>query len=299
MIRGMTKAIMLTVACGGMLLAASWAMGQDKQAPSAEKLSRLLQKHPDADANKDGTLTAEEAKAYMQSRTRPGKGGPGGVGGGMMGFGDPATILKNHPEWDTNKDGVLSDEEIRAGRAAMWGMSRQEMEAKILEQHPEADTDKDGKLSPEEFAAFRAKNPGPPFGHPMPPALALDLLIERFAEADLDGNGQLSKDELIKFREKFGPGPGMGPGFGGLGPPWDRPIPEQARARILEKHPQADTDKDGKLSDAELKAFWEQQRGQGKGWGDKAGKGPGEGKGRHGKGAKGGQGAGGQQSGSP
>lgn len=298
--RRLIRVIGAAAACAALLLVVSWAWGQDKAGPPADKLSKLLQKHPDADANKDGTLTPEEARAYMQSKgTRPGKGGPGGVGGGMMGFGDPAQIIKNHPEWDTNKDGTLTDEEIRAGRAAMWGMNREEMEAKILKEHPEADTNGDGKLSPDEFAALRAKGWVPPFGRPMPPALALDQLIERFAEADLDGNGQLSKEELIKFRQQFGPGPGVKGGFGGFGPPGDRPIPEQARAKILKKHPEADTDKDGTLSEAEAKVFMEQQRGQGKGWGVKAGKGPGDGKGRHGKGPKGAEGgAGGQQSGS-
>ena len=261
----------------------------------------MLQKHPEADANKDGTLTAEEAKAFFQNKGGRGRGGPGGPGGfgGPMGAGDPAHMLKNHPEWDTNKDGTLSEDEIQAGRAAMWNMSKEEIAARILKEHPEADTDGDGKLSPEEFAAFRAKNPMPPFGRPMPPALALDQLIERFDEADLNHDGQLSKEELVKFRQQFGPGLGMGPGMGG--PPMDpAKVPEQARAKILEKHPTADTDKNGKLSDEELKAFWEQNRGKfgpgaGKGPGDAPGRGPGEGKGRHGKGPKGDQAPAGQQ----
>jgi Ca2+-binding EF-hand superfamily protein len=293
------RVVEAAAACAAVLVIVSWAWGQDKAGPSADKLSKILQKYPEADANKDGVLTAEEARAYMQSKgPKPGKGGPGGVGGGMMGLGDPAEVIKNHPDWDTNKDGKLSDEEIRAGRAAMFNMSREEMEAKILKEHPDADTNGDGKLSPEEFAAFRAKMGGPPFGRGMPPAFALDQLIERFAEADLDGNGQLSKEELVKFRQKLGPGPGMPGGFGGFGPPKDRPIPEEARAKILQKHPEADTDKDGKLSDAEAKAFMEQQRGLGKGPDGKPGKGPGDGKGRHGKGSKGAPGAAGEQSGS-
>ncbi len=285
---GMNKLFLGVVACGGLLLAASWAMAQDKAAPSAEKLAKLLQKYPEADANKDGTLTAEEAKAYLKSKGGAGKGAPGGLG--PKGFGDPAQMLKMHPDWDTNKDGTLSEEEINAGRESMRNMTREEMAAKILKLHPEADKDGDGVLSPEEFAAFQKGRPmGPP-----PPWVGLDRLIEQFDKADLDGNGQLSKEELIKFRQQFGPpGPG-GPGmrFGAGGPPMDRPIPEEARAKMLKKHPEADTDKDGKLSDEEMRAFWEQNRGKlgpGQGPPEKAGKGPGEGKGRHGKRAKGNQ----------
>jgi len=296
MIRRMNRVFLGVVACGGLLLATSWALAQDKAAPSAEKLTRLLQKHPEADANKDGTLTAEEAQAYFKDKGGFGKGGPGGRG--PMGFGDPAQMLKMHPDWDTNKDGTLSEDEIKAGREAMRNMTREEMAAQILKQHPEADTDGDGVLSPEEFAAFHKGRPG---GPPAAPWAGLDRLIEQFAKADLDGNGQLSKEELIKFRQQFGPPPGAGAGpgmgFGGFGPPDGRPIPEKARAKMLENHPEADTDKDGKLSDAEMKAFWEQNRGKsglGKGPADKAGKGPGEGKGRHGKGAKAGQDATGQ-----
>ncbi len=293
--------LMVTLTAGiGCLLVASTASGQDKAGPPAAKLSKILEKYPDADANKDGTLTAEEARAYLQDKRGPGKGGlglgKGGRGPGPWGMGDPAQMLKMHPEWDTNADGSLSDEEIQAGRSAMWGMSREEVAAKILEKHPEADTDGDGKLSPEEFAAFHRGKPG---GPPVAPWAGLDRLIEQFDQADLDGDGQLSKDELIKFRQKCGPvagaEAGMGPRFGARG---DGPIREQARVRMLENHPEADTDKDGKLSDAELKAFWEQNRGKlglGKGPADKpAGKGPGEVKGRQGKGPKGGRGTAGQ-----
>lgn len=285
---------MVALAAGvGCLLVTSAVFGQGKADPKAAKLSKLLEKHPDADANKDGKLTVEEAEAYLQAKRGPGKGGLGlgmrGPGPGPWGKGDPAQMLKMHPEWDTNGDGALSDEEIEAGRSAMWGMSREEVAAKILEKHPEADTDGDGKLSPEEFAAFHRGRPG---GPPVAPWAGLDRLIEQFAEADLDGNGELSKDELIKFRQKFGPpwGAGMGLRLGQFG---DRPIPEQARAKMLENHPEADTDKDGKLSDAEMKTFWEQNRGKlGLGKGERAGKGLGEGKGRQGKGARGGQGGG-------
>jgi Ca2+-binding EF-hand superfamily protein len=289
--------LMVALAAGiGCLLVASAASGQDKTSPAAAKLSRLLDKHPEADANKDGTLTVEEAQAYFQDKRGPGKGGSGlgkgGPGPGPWGKGDPAQMLKMHPEWDTNADASLSEEEIQAGRSAMWGMSREEVAAKILEKHPEADTDGDGKLSPEEFAAFHRGRPGAP---PIAPWAGLDRLIEQFTEADLDGNGQLSKDELIKFRQKFGPPPGAGAGIGlRFGQRGDRPIPEAARIRMLENHPDADADKDGKLSDTEMKAFWEQNRGKlglGRGPADKAGKGIGEGKGRQGKGPRGNRGA--------
>src|SRR5512138_536609 len=102
MIGGTNKLFLGAVACGGLLLAASWALAQDKADPRAEKLAKVLQKYPEADANKDGTLTAEEAQAYFKSKGKAGKGAPGGPG--PKGFGDPAQMLKMHPDWDTNKD---------------------------------------------------------------------------------------------------------------------------------------------------------------------------------------------------
>ena len=44
----------------GALASSSHAQGADQQ----QKLERLLRRFPDADANKDGKLTIEEAKAY-------------------------------------------------------------------------------------------------------------------------------------------------------------------------------------------------------------------------------------------
>jgi hypothetical protein len=49
--------------------------------------------------------------------------------------------------FDADKDGTLSKEERAAARAAC--------EARLLEKHPEADTNSDGQLSREEIKAWR------------------------------------------------------------------------------------------------------------------------------------------------
>lgn len=63
-------------------------------------LAHFLKMNPDADANRDGRLTATERDEFLKqrgSRTR-------------------AMMLKIHPEADANGDGVLSDEEAREFR---------------------------------------------------------------------------------------------------------------------------------------------------------------------------------------
>jgi hypothetical protein len=51
------------------------AQTKSDAAPRDERLQRLLRRFPEADANKDGVLTPEEARAY-QRKLQPGKDGP-------------------------------------------------------------------------------------------------------------------------------------------------------------------------------------------------------------------------------
>jgi hypothetical protein len=94
-------------------------------------------------------------------------------------------------EWfdklDLNKDGYITQDEMRQAHEARRG----EMQAKMEERFKEADANNDGQLSLEEV---QAKMP---------------RLAERFSALDTDKNGFLSKDEL-----KHG-----GPHHGGPQPP--------------------------------------------------------------------------------
>lgn len=107
----------------------------------ARLIVRLIEMAPEADANGDGTLDAQELadlRAAHQERVR-------------------SFILDRHPEADTDGDGVLSDEEFDVFVAAR-NADRIE---RMLERHPEADVNGDGTLSEDEIKALRDEF-GPP-----------------------------------------------------------------------------------------------------------------------------------------
>ena len=80
---------------------------------SDARLQHLLKKHPDADANKDGKLTLDEARAY---RAKMGRGGKKEHTGGEAALDESVLqqLLKKHPDADANRDGKLTPEEVRA-----------------------------------------------------------------------------------------------------------------------------------------------------------------------------------------
>lgn len=80
-----------------------------------------------ADANKDGKLTAEEMKNARPHGRHGGKGGPGGMG-------------KMFDHFDTNKDGKLTRDELRA---------------KSDEHFTKLDANKDGVVTREEAEKAR------------------------------------------------------------------------------------------------------------------------------------------------
>ncbi len=220
------RLVSLSLIAGIVGLTWAVAMAADGQGPPSDKAARMLEKHPEADANKDGKLSLDEWAKYRQNRKGAGQGPAGEAGQGQQRGGpgdwkpDPERLLKAHPELDTNQDGKLSDEEMQAGR--------------------------------EQFMAMRRQG-GPGMGPP--PAAGLDMLLKRFDEADTDRNGQLSKDEIAAFKGKlppFGPA-GPGPGFGGPGGPgpWRAGMAED----LLKNNPEADTNKDGTLSPDEMRAL--------------------------------------------
>jgi len=264
------------VATGLMFLGGGSAMADDKPIP-ARKQVELMDHHPGIDANGDGVLTATEVDTFFgqQGSTIKGKndkpmgfrghkGDRRGKGPGRHGYGrpNPDQLLKDHPELDTNQDGRLSREEMRAGRDLVRKERFEKRNRHMLERHPEADVDGNGRLSEEEAQAFGRKPGGDRHSrgmHGRRPNL-LRSLIERFKDVDRDGNGQLSLEELRQAEEESD-GPMQG-GFGRKGP---RPFcgkegREGHRARLLERFPEADANGDGTLSDEEMKAHWEQWR---------------------------------------
>jgi hypothetical protein len=85
-------------------------------------------------------------------------------------------------EWfdkaDADKDGFLTEEEIRQARDARRDHRRGEMKARMDEHFKQADVNGDGQLSLDEVQAKMPK------------------LAERFTTLDADKNGALSKEEL-------------------------------------------------------------------------------------------------------
>ena len=115
--------------------------------------------------------------------------GPHGIlradtnGDGQVSREEAATLQeKIQGDWfdktDTNKDGLLTEEEIRAGREARREHLRGDMKARMDERFKEADGNADGQLSLDEAQAKMPK------------------LAERFNALDADKNGLLSKEEL-------------------------------------------------------------------------------------------------------
>ena len=79
----------LAISAGiGLALATGLALAADgKAAPKADRLARMLERHPEADTDGDGVLTVEEAKAFFADNPGLGPRGPKGKWGGGPGGG--------------------------------------------------------------------------------------------------------------------------------------------------------------------------------------------------------------------
>lgn len=149
--------------------------------------------------------------------------------------------------------------------------------AKLLQRHPELDLDKNGTLSDEELKAARERlriSGGPKSSNYKPDPRMFSWVVEHFAELDLDRNTQLSREELLKARDQYGAmtrGAAAGPdailkqypqadtnGDGKLSRDEYKAFmdsnPDAAKLILLQRHPEADTNGDGTLSDEEYQA---------------------------------------------
>jgi hypothetical protein len=113
--------------------------------------------------------------------------------------GPPPQLVK---EFDTDKDGKLSDDEKKAMHDAMQAR----MEARRKEMLAKYDADGDGKLSAEETEKARA-----------------DRQAELLKKYDTDGDGKLSDEEKAKMPKMRPGGPGGPNGRRGPGGPGGRP----------------------------------------------------------------------------
>ncbi|MHC4444191.1 MAG: EF-hand domain-containing protein [Planctomycetota bacterium] len=189
------RVLVLFLAMGIVLEINSWAFAAKEM--SAARQAKLLEKFPDADADRNGILTNQEYRDFLSKRSKAKR-----SGGSKSGLLDG--LLQAHPELDTDGNGVLSKDERNAGRTTIGAYFQAKMAEKILAEHPEADLNGDGQLSPEESRAFRRKQASKQQQQiqvSLPQTIG--WLVKNFTKVDLDGNGELSKEELQSLKKKM------------------------------------------------------------------------------------------------
>ncbi|MCH7813887.1 MAG: hypothetical protein IID40_07685 [Planctomycetes bacterium] len=227
----------------GRVSADEWAAFAEQARPRL--LGRLLSLAPQADADGDGTISGNELAAFRSERSAK----------------LSEHILSRNPEADTNGDGVLSEAEVeavmsshhgRGGPHAMKGHGHHGTRGEVgmLLEHLEK---VDAENAPADFNLERhpeadANEDGTvsdgewaSFAEQARPRL-LDRLFAVAPEADADGNGTISDRELAAFRSER----------------WAK-----VREHVLSKNPDADTNGDGVLSEQEARAFMGSRDGSG------------------------------------
>ncbi|MBP7934924.1 MAG: hypothetical protein KA354_09795 [Phycisphaerae bacterium] len=151
---------------------------------------------------------------------------------------DRVKLLQKHPELDGNHDGVLTDQELKDGRARIRdarGLKGDNFKPDprmfnwLIEHLAEMDLDRNAQLSRDELLRARDQ-----YGAMNRAAAANpEAILKQFPEADTNGDGMLSREEYKAFTSTN---------------------PAAAKLIFLQRHPQADTNGDGTLSDEEYQA---------------------------------------------
>ena len=260
----------------------------------SERQAKLLERFGDKgiDANKDGTLTCDEIKTFFEAnpQLRPHHEGHGGPPQCT----DPipadkqAELLKQFGDKgiDADKNGTLTCAEVKTffdanpdlrphhgrhgGPPPCSDPIPADKQAELLKQFGDKgiDADKNGTLTCAEVKTFFDANPQlrphhgpPPCSDPIPADKQAEL-IKQFGDKgiDADKNGTLTCAEVKTF---FDANPQLRPqhcGPGGAHACTD-PIPADKQAELLKKFGDKgiDANKDGTLTCAEVKAFFETQ----------------------------------------
>jgi beta-lactamase regulating signal transducer with metallopeptidase domain len=187
--------------------------------------AEILERHPEADANSDGELTIEEFKEFLEEHKDEMEGN--------------IFIMKAHGEelhFGTEEHAVVHIGEDVSMSSEV-----------ILEKHPEADANEDGELSKEELHAFIKENHG---GKVMVQRIELGEGEDGKVWVHEGHEGHKGQKITIQMDEAH---------LEHLGEGENRHVRvfvgEPDAAVILEKHPEADTNGDGELSDEELGEF--------------------------------------------
>ena len=98
---------------GGAPSIASAAPAQGSKTAGAPRLVDLLRRFPEADADKNGVLTMQEARAY-RSKMKQRKKAMGGRPPATKGGANTHSLFVPSRDWDVNKDGRISREEFKA-----------------------------------------------------------------------------------------------------------------------------------------------------------------------------------------
>ncbi len=142
---------------------------------------RLLERHPEADANADGQLSRDEIMAFVADHPELRQRAPFGRRFGQFRQAlrqRAQEVLAQNPDVDLNDNGRLDPNEAREFFKTHPGAFGQ----RLLERRPELDTDGDGLLSFDEARAG---------------------MLKRFPRLDADGDGVLTEKEVDVARERM------------------------------------------------------------------------------------------------